>query len=275
MLDAVSPYWAVISARFRVLLEYRAAAFAGFVTQLFWGAIKIMALSAFYAQGSGAQPMSLQQTLAYVWLGQALLGLLPWSIEPELEEKMRTGAVAYELLRPVELYGLWYARAVAFRAATAALRCPLMVVTGLLVMPLLGMSRWGLPWPASVASAGMFMLSVGATVMLAAAVNMLLNAVLLLTVDGRGINTIAIGLIILLSGMVAPLPLFPDWLQPLLRVQPLRGLMDIPLRIYSGSIAAADAPLEIAFQLAWTLVLVALGRVLLRRATAAVVVQGG
>ena len=35
------PYRAVVSARYRMLLQYRAAAFAGLVTQCFWGATAI------------------------------------------------------------------------------------------------------------------------------------------------------------------------------------------------------------------------------------------
>ena len=37
-------YGAVVMARYRTLLQYRAAAFAGIVTQLFWGAIRLMVL---------------------------------------------------------------------------------------------------------------------------------------------------------------------------------------------------------------------------------------
>ncbi|MDT7580304.1 MAG: hypothetical protein QOK35_1568, partial [Pseudonocardiales bacterium] len=33
----MKPYWAVLSARFRTLLQYRAAAMAGVGTRVFWG----------------------------------------------------------------------------------------------------------------------------------------------------------------------------------------------------------------------------------------------
>ena len=37
----------------------------------------------------------------------ALFALLPWNVDPEIAEKMRTGSVAYELLRPLDLYAFW------------------------------------------------------------------------------------------------------------------------------------------------------------------------
>ena len=76
MAEALRPFLAVIGARYRMLLQYRAAAFAGFGTQLFWGAIKLMILAAFYRVASSEPPMSMTQIIAYVWLGQALFALL-------------------------------------------------------------------------------------------------------------------------------------------------------------------------------------------------------
>jgi ABC-2 type transport system permease protein len=271
----VAPYIAVVSARYRMLLQYRAAAFAGFVTQLFWGAIKLMVLAAFFAVATTEPPMTMAQVIAYVWLGQALLGLLPWSVDTELQEKMNSGAVAYELLRPLDLYAFWYARTVALRCATTTLRMLPMLITVALILPLVGLGAWALPPPDSAASAVLFVVSVTATVLLASAITMLMHIALIWTISGRGFNAVMTGLVTFLSGMVVPLPLFPDWLQPVLYWQPFRGLADVPFRIYSGNIAPADAGFEIALQFAWALLMVRLGYALLARAQSRVVVQGG
>ena len=106
----MSAYRALVSVRFRMLLQYRTAAFAGFVTQLFWGAIRLMILAAFYAAATRPQPISLPELIPYVWLGQALLGLLPWNVDQEIAASVRTGGVAYEMLRPIDLYLNWFAR---------------------------------------------------------------------------------------------------------------------------------------------------------------------
>ena len=125
-------YWAIISARFRMLLQYRAAAFAGMCTQVFWGLIRVMIFAGFYASVAESQPMTYEQVVTYVWLGQALLALLPWNVDAETKEMMRSGMVAYELLRPVDLYGYWYARTVATRVAPALLRSiPIFLLAGL------------------------------------------------------------------------------------------------------------------------------------------------
>src|SRR3954469_23717056 len=179
-----------------MLLQYRAAAFAGFGTQLFWGAVRLMILGAFFAAGHGNAPMTLAQIAAYVWLGQALLGLLPWNVDGELSEKMMTGAVAYELLRPLDLYAFWYARTVALRTATTFLRMLPMVIVAGLVLPMVGLKAWALPPPASIAATAFFSISLVATVALAAAVTNLMHVALIWTLSGRGFNTLMTGVVI-------------------------------------------------------------------------------
>jgi len=75
--------------------------------------------------------------------------------------------------------------------------------------------------------------------------------------------------------LIVPLPLFPDWLQWFLEVQPFRGVADVPFRIYCGDIAPPAAVLDILQQVAWTLIIVAIGRWWLARSVHRVVVQGG
>jgi ABC-2 type transport system permease protein len=75
--------------------------------------------------------------------------------------------------------------------------------------------------------------------------------------------------------MVIPLPLFPDWAQPALRLLPFAALMDLPARVYTGDVAAGAAGWVLLHQALWTAALALLGRALLGRAARRLVVQGG
>ena len=70
-------YTAVPSARFRTLLQYRAAALAGLGTQLFWGLIRMMIFEAFYRASTSAQPMTIDVVVGYVCLDQAFIVIQP------------------------------------------------------------------------------------------------------------------------------------------------------------------------------------------------------
>ena len=273
----MSPYLAVIDARVRVLLQYRAAAFAGVVTQVFFGTLRLLVFAAFYRAGAAASaaPMSFSELAAYVWLGQALWPLLPWNADDEIVQQVRSGGVAFDLLRPLDLYAFWFARTLAFRVGRTTTRAVPIAVLAALVLPLCGLSSWGLPAPPSAASAALFALSLAAMVLLSTAITMLLQVSLLHSLTGIGVQATLPALVMLLSGMVVPLPVFPSFLQPFLHAQPLRGLCDVPNRIYTGHIAPSDAVAEIALQLGWVGVLVWLGRAGIAAATRRIVIQGG
>jgi ABC-2 type transport system permease protein len=82
-------------------------------------------------------------------------------------------------------------------------------------------------------------------------------------------------LVIVGSGNLMPLTLFPDWMHLFMFVQPLAGLLDIPFRIYGGALAGGQAIAGIGLQLFWTVTLVGLGRWLLARTMRRLEVQGG
>jgi ABC-2 type transport system permease protein len=274
--DWLRPYRAIISARFRMLLQYRGAALAGLWTQVFFGLTLIMIYEAFYSSSASAiQPMAFSRVASYVWLGQALLSMLPWNADPELRQQVRSGAIAYELARPIDLYGMWYARAVALRTAPPLLRAVPMVVFAMVVLPLIGLDAWRLAPPPSLAAGAGFVAALAGALALGCAFSVMVNISTMWTVSGDGFTMLLSTAVSLLSGLLLPLPLLPDGAQQALAWLPFAGMFDQPFRIYTGDIAAAAAPFVVARQIGWTIALVWLGRWLLGRGMRRVVVQGG
>lgn len=249
------------------MLQYRLAAVAGLLTQVFWGVMLIMIYTAFYQSSGASHPLELAEVVSYVWLGQMMLNLQPWMLDLESRRIVASGQIAYELLRPVRVYWFWYWRALAIRGAPTLLRAFPMFVIALLF--------FDLALPATVLSGLLWLCSLFCAWLLAAAIHTLMMISMIWTISGAGITRLMPGLVMLFSGMIIPLPLFPDWLQPLIKSLPFRGLHDIPARIYLGDIEAAAAALQIAQQLIWVGVLVVLGSFLLSRGSRRLVIQGG
>lgn len=260
-------YLAILKIRMKAIFQYRAAAFAAVCTQLFWGIVTVMIYRAFYEGTVIVEPISVNQAITFIWLGQALLQIMPWSIDKEIEAQVKNGNVAYELIRPIHLYGLWFARSFALRAVPTLMRCfPIFVIGG---------GLFGLSAPVSWAAGLAFFLSVIFAFILSSAITTVVLISLFWTVSGEGIQRLLPHLTLLFSGMVVPLPLFPDWMQPFLNIQPFRGVMDIPCRLYTGVIPAADAFYYFGFQLAWAVTFVLLGQWLISKAMKRFVIQGG
>ncbi len=268
-------YLAPFLARFQLTLQYRAAALAGFVTQCWWGSIKVMIFAAFYGRDGTPAPLSLAQTASYIWLAQGLLALAPWSGDPEIAQAVRSSAVAYERVRPIDPYWYGYARAAAWLLARALPRAALMASFSGLLLPLFGLTRWSLQPPTSLLALASFMISLALGTLLSCALTMLMNAVVIAARDDRAVNALFTPLVILLSGNEIPLLLLPDWAQGFLFAQPLASVLDLPLRIYLGELRSLELGRALALQVFWIVTLIALGRRALQRAALRLEVQGG
>ena len=274
-MQSARPYLAAFRARFQLMLQYRAAALAGFATQCWWGAIRIMVFAAFYGVHAAAAPISLADAVTYVWLGQALLALLPWVADPEIGQAVRTGGVGYDRLRPLDAYGYWYARTLGWMLARALPRAVLMLLAAGIVLPLAGLGAWAWRPPSGVAAALLFVPAFALMTALGGAVLMLANVVVAASLNERGVNAVLTPLVIVFSGSLLPLDFFPDALRPFLHVQPFAGLVDIPFRIYFADLAGGAALQGLALQAGWTLVLVGLGRLAMERMMRRLEMQGG
>jgi ABC-2 type transport system permease protein len=163
----------------------------------------------------------------------------------------------------------------AWRAAGTLLRSiPLLAITGVM-FPSRGLGDWALQAPPDVQALVLFTVSMIAVLFLSAAITTLLNVSVVLTLTDQGLNAVTNSLVIILSGMVIPLPLFPGWAHTFLFLQPFAGLVDIPYRIYFAHLSGAAAIAGIAVQVLWTVLLIGAGRVLMTRAMRRVQVQGG
>jgi len=269
LLSWSRPYRAIVSARFRQLLQYRAAALAGLLTQLFWGLIRLMVLAGFYACLPPGQegPMPWTDVVTYIWLGQALLVMFPWQVDSEVAAMVRNGTVAYELVRPLDLYQLWFSRALAQRTSPVLMRAVPLTLVAFAIGGMQLPSTWSslLAW--TFALPGMLVLSCVLTV--------LMSICLFWSISGEGVTRMLPNLAYLFSGMVIPLPFFPEVLQPYLFFTPFAGLVDHPYRLYTGHLAPQSAFAVVATQWFWIYVLVAVGRLMLRHGVRRLVIQGG
>ena len=143
------------------------------------------------------------------------------------------------------------------------------------ILPVLGLGDWRLSPPPSVSAALLWIVCMIGALTLSCAITTLLNISLLWTITGEGITVLVTALVILLTGMVIPLPLFPDWSQPLLRALPFAGIVDLPFRVFTGNIHPRDAGWVLMHQTIWSAALIAVGRWILSRGMRRVVVQGG
>lgn len=267
----MTKYLALFRMRFANSLQYRAAAVAGMATQFAWGFMEILAFRAFYRANPVAFPMEFSQVVTYIWIQQAFLAIfMVWFYENEIFEAISSGAIAYELVRPVDLYNRWFAQSVANRLARALLRSlPILLVAFIAPPPL------RLALPDNGVQLMLFGLSFALGLGVVVAYTMIVYVTTFFTLSPVGIRIIAAMLADFLAGGILPLPFFPSGFRVVAELLPFAAMQNMPLRIYSGHIAGVEAFRGIGLQVFWLLALVVLGRLMMRRALQKVVVQGG
>ena len=95
------------------------------------------------------------------------------------------------------------------------------------------------------------------------------------TQSSRGSQGIVNTVTGVLGGMIIPLPLLPIAIQNVLNFMPFRYVSDLSFRIYVGNADIKTALIQICIALAWLVLLVVLGKLLLKKALKTTIIQGG
>ncbi len=264
-------YIAFFKMRLMAGLQYRAAALAGLSTQFVWGGMELLIYRAFWLEHPERFPMGMEALAAYVWLQQAFLTLFAlWQWEPELIHSVRTGAVAYELTRPADLYGMWMARSLAVRLSRGLLRAAPVILLGALIP-----APWGLRLRITPAVFGLFLLSTVLMLLVVCAFTMFIYALTFHLTDPNGVMVLSTAAADLLGGAIVPLPFLPEGLRRIAALSPFGAMQNVPLRIFGGDIAGAAILQAMGLQVFWAVVLIAAGYVLMDAGLRRTVIAGG
>jgi len=268
-----SALWAYARAGFHRYATYRMATAAGAFTNTVFGMARAAILSsaittsAVTAAGGRVGGYTAAEVVTYAWVGQALIApvyVFQWT---ELADRVRTGDIAVDLARPVDLQ-LSLLAADLGRAAYSLLprALPPMIVAALtfdLALP-------GTPLP--------YLLGLVSTVLavtISFACRFVVNLAAFWLVEVRGVVGTYVAVSNLLCGLLVPVSWFPPWLDLVARMTPFPSMLQAPLDLITGRAVGPHALTVLATQAAWVAITVIFGRVVLVGATRKLVVQGG
>lgn len=264
-------YLSYFKLRFLTGLQYRGSAIAGFLTQIFFGLVFIMVYLAFFESGDDNSPMTLGQTINYLWLNQVLFALVyMWYKDKDIFSIIKNGNISYELCRPLKLYWMWYFKIISQRLAAVFLRCiPALIVALLLPYP------YGLGFPSDFLTFIVFLLTLIISTLLMTSIVTFYHVLAMFTLDDKGVTAIVLSVADILSGVVVPIPFFPKFLQVISSYLPFQYVSDLPFRIYTSHIPLNEAWMGIIIQIIWTIILIGIGVFLSKKALKKAVIQGG
>jgi ABC-2 type transport system permease protein len=259
----VGRYLALFALGFRRQSTYRAALITGLLANVFWGVFRSAVFIALYRQRPTGGGLELQDALTYVWVLQTLFGVIftPWLWE--YPERVRSGDVVVDLLRPGDPLGRLLALDLGRSTFSFLARgLPQLVVPALVLHLRLPTSPIGL-----AALAVSFLLCAVA----AFEMRFLFGSVAFWTPDFRGWWSLLFGVVWLGAGFVVPVQLFPAAFRWFALSGPLSALLTQPVRVATGDGVAG----ALLIQLGWVVVIGVGCRVLMAQAERHLVVHGG
>ncbi|MDR3595292.1 ABC-2 family transporter protein [Clostridium sp.] len=264
-------YWSFFKIRFINGLQYRAAAYAGVVTQFAWGFMYIMLYHSFYKGNPSASNMTISELSSYIWLQQSFLALfMTWFLDNDIFEAISSGNVAYEVCRPLNIYNMWFAKSCATRVSKAVLRCfPILIIASFLP------ETYKFNGPASIYSFILFLVSVILGTIVVVGYSMLIYIFTFFTISSMGVRMTMVMIADFFAGGLVPLPLLPEFITKYIYISPFAAMQNTPFRIYTGGIPGDEAIKAIMLQLFWAMSLILIGKFMMSKAMKKVIVQGG
>ena len=237
-------------------------------TNTMFGAIKVAILFA-VARGNGGRVAGYDRASlsTYTWVSQGIISVVLMFTWTEVSERVHSGAIAVDLLRPIDPQLYWFAHD--FGRATFAVAARLMPPI------IIGGALFGIAAPHKPAAWLLFPVSLTLAVAVSFAGRWLISMVAFWLTQIRGVLTMYVLGSNLLSGLIIPLQLLPHWLHVIAYGSPFPSMLQTPVNVWTGVGGIGQAALDVGVQALWVVGMLAVGHAVFTRATRALVVLGG
>jgi len=260
-------YFELAKRGYRRHSTYTTAAVAGVFTNVVFGVLRVAVMVGVYESTSQIGGYRLAQAVTYVWLVQGLMTVVRMFGGTELATRIRSGDIAIDLLRPVNVQ-LSYLATDYGRAAYHVLYRGIPPV-------LVGALFYDLVAPADPLMWLAFTLSVVLAVAVSYLFRFLYNLSAFWLLDFRGVALIAVIVVNMMSGFVIPVSFFPGWLKTIASLTPFPSMVQTPVDLFTGHTAGLAALTALATQALWVGLLFLACRVVFLRGRRMLVFQGG
>lgn len=272
MRDVLMPCWGAVIAFLKVGLAMRFNFFMSLLVTLVASWVLVSVWRIIHGGSTTVQGVFGEQELVtYVIVAQvvnlARMGWINRNIVYRSLRHVRTGQIALDLARPIDLQVLRYVE----WAAVFVVDLLLVAVPVWLVWYVSG----SLALPASPVDAVFFFVSVALAWFVMCGIHFLVSLLIVWTYDEIGLLMVRTAIQEFFGGTLIPLALMPAPLAVLAAIMPFQAVVYTPVSIYLGRLQGQELIFALGIQAAWGVALLLAGRWLWGRAAPKLEIQGG
>lgn len=267
-MKSLTMYWTFTKKAFLRSAVYRFDVWSRLGSNLIFLLMWASIWTALYAGREEANGITFLSMLTYIVVSRFLDGIngagTPlW----EIQEKVRTGDISLELMRPFDVplrYLFADFGSVAFYVLTALL--PIYAVLFFI---------FDLTLPTSWQTWVAFFVAAFLGFLIRYCIEMSFGLLTFFLIETGGVQDIFYFSMSLLSGSVIPLWFFPDWLEAIAVYLPFQTIFFMPISIFIGETTGVGIWQTLGIQLFWLMICFLILRFVWHKASRKVVVQGG
>lgn len=184
-----------------------------------------------------------------------------------LPEKVWSGNIATELLRPISFKG----RMLAENMGNATFNLIFHFLPSFVIASLI----MGILPPAQPVMLLLFVISAFIGYGVLWSLSFIVQTSAIWSINVWGMSTIKNVFVNVLSGTMIPLWFMPTWMEGILKYTPFSSIYFTPVQIYLGQLTLKEIWIKCAIQIVWLIIICLIGEFLWRRGQRKLVVQGG
>ena len=208
-----------------------------------------------------------ESMLTYIIISSMMSVLLITNVEKRIEMSVGKGTVATDMMKPVNLFGVYFAEDLGSVFA--------LVFQNMLPILIIGIIFIKVPAMADVSALPLFVIAVLESFMINWLIAALFGMIAFAAVSIDALIQVKKHLIRLLSGSIIPIWFFPSGVAKVLSSLPFVYIYQLPLSIYIGKGERAEQIAGMKIQFLWLVALTAVFIFAQKRVTKKVMVQGG
>lgn len=260
-------YRHILKTRFLSSLEYRAELIYEILTSFILIFCTSYLWKALYGDEQNGYVISLNQMLVFLVIVQ-LLNLLLFSNLPEqINEKIYSGSISIDLIRPFHLWAAWIAEDLGTAISRIVIKgIPLFVFASIMIT---------VPKPVNVTCLFLFLFSTVLCYTLMTSINYIIGLTSVWYMDFGNLGIVARSIIVFLSGSIIPIWFFPDWFQEISSYLPFIYIYQFPVGIYIGKYSGKEILIGLSMQLFWIICALICSVIMWKVVKNKIVIQGG
>lgn len=262
----ISKIWSIAKQDAKEGLYYRFDLFLYIFNFIVEVTVYIFIWLAIYKNGNQILDMSFEQVTTYYCLVVSLSPIVNWGINELMGISIREGEILRELLNPISYFSYYFGIRIGELIES--------LIVGIITFGICAL-LFGVLLPKGILNFIFFVLVICLAVIVIYFFELIIGMIAFYTNSIWGIEILKRAILSVFSGMIAPINLFPEFLQKIANILPFKDCIYTPINIYFGELTNVEILQVILKQSVWIVILYIISKILFNKAVKNITVNGG